>query len=549
MEMPSTAASFNFPSGTGADGARNRRVLGLLRGPWMMAIALFIFSLALNTRHNDFPYTYHPDERGKVLQITERTRNFHHPLLLLSTTDWVIRWGGVKREPQPVVEAGRWVSAAFAAGSVTALALIAWLSYGALAGWAAGVVVALQVDLFKTAHYMKEDPALMFGLALALLAAHRWSRVPTRRALLFFGFACGIAAAAKYLGIVALLFAAPLVLRRSGGEGVGDWKARLKGFALAFGLTFLLANTPFLVSRISSPFRSINHEMSGVTGGHRGLSRQAPHAIYFEKLRHSTPAVLAAFAAVYALALALTGRRRDFAEWLNFLFPVAFVAMLSCSPKIADRYLIPVNVTLAFVAALGAAEIARGIDAPGSRLRQALALLALAAGAGFLVFAELPSLREAFAEYATDDHAAMAAWVTGNLPRDAVIAEDHRVNLSASKADGLSADARVPQTVLDSDFAADLGSLDELRTKGVTHVAVCGDSYGRFLDQGVKPGNAEKANYERRRLFYTQLFAQGKLVREWPAGNIVYLHPGMKIYRLPPVDSKPAAGAGFIPPE
>jgi hypothetical protein len=538
MENPSTASS-SPPAGSIATGAGLRRLPRFLGGPWLMATSIFLFSLWLNTRHNDFPYTYHPDERGKVLQITERTRNFHHPLLLLSATDWAMRLGGVKRTPQSVVVAGRWVSAAFAAGSVTALAMIAWLSYGALAGWAAGVVLALQVDLFKTAHYMKEDPALMFGLALALLAAHLWSRAPTRRALLFFGFACGIAAAGKYLGIVALFFAAPLVLLRSGEDDLKEWKARLKLFAVAFGLTFLLGNTPFPVSEISSPFRSINHEMSGVTGGHRGLSRQAPHAIYFEKLRRSTPPVLICFAAAYAVALLVTARRRDFVEWLNFLFPVAFVAMLSCSPKIADRYLIPVNVTLAFVAVLGIAEISRTIGAPDARLRHALALLALAAGAGWLVFAELPPFREAFAEYATDDHAVLAAWVSANLPREAVIAEDHRVNLSASKSDGVSIDARVPQTVLDSDFAADLGSLDELRMKGVTHVAVCRDSYDRFLEKGVKPGKEEKADYDRRKLFYTQLFAQGKLLREWPSGKIAYLHPGMKLYGLLPADSKP----------
>jgi hypothetical protein len=509
-----------------------------------MAAALFVFSLALNTRHNDFPYTYHPDERGKVLQITERTRNFHHPLLLLTATDWAMRLGGIRRTPQSVVETGRWVSAAFAAGSVVALALIAWLSYGAIAGWAAGVVLALQVDLFKTAHYMKEDPALMFGLALALLAAHLWSRGPTRRSLHFFGFACGIAAAGKYLGVVALIFAVPLALRRTDAEGVKDWKVRLKGFALAFGLTFLIANIPFPVSQVSSPFRSIHHEMTGVTGGHRGLSRRVPHAIYFEKLKRSTPPLLAAFAAVYALALVVVARRRGFVEWLNLLFPVLFVAMLSCSPKIADRYLLPVNVTLAFLSVLGVSEIARAIGGPGRPqggpgiLRQAAAGLVLAAGAGLLVSAELPAFREAFAEYATDDHAAVADWVSHNLPLHAVIAEDHRVNLSATKADGVSVDARVPQEVLDSDFAADLGSIDQLRKKGVTFVAVCRDSYDRFLDKGVTPGKEEKADYERRKLFYTQLFAQGKLVREWPPGKVVYLHPGMKLYRLAPAGAK-----------
>jgi len=37
-------------------------------GAWIMAVVLFILTLALDTRHNDFPFTYHPDEGGKVVQ-------------------------------------------------------------------------------------------------------------------------------------------------------------------------------------------------------------------------------------------------------------------------------------------------------------------------------------------------------------------------------------------------------------------------------------------------------------------------------------------------
>ena len=41
------------------------------RGRWLtsalpMALVLFVFSLWLNTRHNDFAYSYHPDEFGKT---------------------------------------------------------------------------------------------------------------------------------------------------------------------------------------------------------------------------------------------------------------------------------------------------------------------------------------------------------------------------------------------------------------------------------------------------------------------------------------------------
>ena len=76
----------------------------------------------------------------------------------------------------------------------------------------AGLAVALQEDLFEMAHYMKEDPALLFGLALALFAAHVWWRYPGRPALRFLAIACGLAASGKYLGSVAIFFA--LVCRR-----------------------------------------------------------------------------------------------------------------------------------------------------------------------------------------------------------------------------------------------------------------------------------------------------------------------------------------------
>ena len=49
-----------------------------------MAVVLFALTLGLDTRHNDFPFTYHPDEGGKVAQVLLGSRNYHHPLLLLS---------------------------------------------------------------------------------------------------------------------------------------------------------------------------------------------------------------------------------------------------------------------------------------------------------------------------------------------------------------------------------------------------------------------------------------------------------------------------------
>ena len=56
-----------------------------------MAVVIFLGSFVLFTRHNDFPYSYHPDESGKTGQVIKGSRNYHHPLLLLSlTVEWIL---------------------------------------------------------------------------------------------------------------------------------------------------------------------------------------------------------------------------------------------------------------------------------------------------------------------------------------------------------------------------------------------------------------------------------------------------------------------------
>jgi hypothetical protein len=535
-------------------------------GAWIMAVVLFAVTLALDTRHNDFPFSYHPDEGGKVIQVMRGERNYHHPLLLLSTTAVVSHLGFVPHDPQAIVRTGRWVSAGFAAGSVVAFALIAWWNYGLLVGWSAGLAIALQEDLFELAHYMKEDPVLLFGLALALLAAHVWWRYPARRSLYFLAIACGIATAGKYLGIVSIFFALPLVIWHRAADPVLTRAARVRVFLFAFALAFLVCNIPIFSGRVSSPFRSVGNEMKGVAGGHQGLTRKVPHAEYLKALKSKVPPLVLGLAGIYALALLVTARRRTPPEWVTLIFPIAFLAIISCSPKIAERYLLPVSAMLPLLAALGAGEIGRLI-AGDSRVRQVLSGVGVTVILVFLVRAELPTFRQFYGAlretqpngerlalisrlyvgFQHDDPTAVANWVKQHVPASAIIAEDHRVNLSATKSDAndLGSPARVPQKVLDASFAPDLapqtGTLDELRAKGVTYVAVCRQNYGRYYNDEMKPQLGVKSGYDKRREFYGQLFKEGKLEKEWPKGPITYLQPGIKLYSIAPAEVAPKA--------
>jgi hypothetical protein len=457
---------------------------------------------------------------------------------------------------------GRWTSAVFAAGAVAALALLAWRRYGTLVGWGAGFAVALQVDLFETAHYMKEDPAMVFGIALSLFAADLWWTSPGRRTLRFLAVACGLAAAGKYLGIMVLVFALPMVIWCRAADATLARRLRLKLFGIAFGITFLACNLPLFATKLSSPFRSIGQEVQGVAGGHRGITRQIPHGEYLETLHENAPRLVLILAGLYLAHLLVSARRRTVGEWVTILFPLAYLATISCSPKIADRYLLPVNVLLPFLAMLGVAEIGRTLDSEKLPARRMLSYAAVFGLACWLAYSEWPAFRRSFDGYTHDDPTEAAAWVRANLPPDAVIAEDHRISLSPTKSDKIksskkkegdeekenappvlayepSKDARVPQKVYSPNFAPDLGSLDKLRKCGVTHVAICKQSYGRYFKDETKPRESAKTGYDERREFYAEVLEEGELLKSWPSGTITYLQPGIKIFRITPAKLAP----------
>jgi len=79
-----------------------------------------------------------------------------------------------------------------------------------------------------------------------------------------------------------------------------------------------------------------------------------------------------------------------------------------------------------------------------------------------------------------------------------------------------------------------LGTLDDLRAKGVEYVAVCKQNYGRYFNEDKKPQAGVKSGYDKRRDFYARVFEEGELLKEWPKGPIAYLQPGIKLYRVAP---------------
>ena len=501
---------------------------------WLTAWALVLFAaaLALDTRHNTFPFFYHPDESAKVDQVLTGEWNFHHPMLLLSTTSAVVKMLGVVPSEQPVVEAGRWVSAAFIAGAVVALALLAYAWRGWSASLAAGGALLLQHQLFELAHYMKEDSALLLGVALSFLTACAfWQKPGAGRAALL-GAAVGVAISGKYIGVCMLAVALPVLWCAPGKKG-----RRTACFFGALAAVLVLVNLPLLL-HLGAFENSLGREMESVVHGQRGMTRRVPHTQYWNIFRDNTTPVVWVLLAVFLAARWRERRTVSLAEWLLIAFPFAYALALSFSPKSNDRYFLPATAVLTLLAACGAVDAAR-LLARWMPLRPALAICA----AGLVISEGVspPSpldwhvFAEYFAAFQRDDNAEFLAWIKVELPPEAVIAKDSRIQLPdpESKKDGLRF-APMPQKILAERYAADLGTMAELRARGVTHLAVSGSDYGRFSLPGLIPQKGERESFERRKAFYEALLRDGELVFWRERGAVLYLHPGIRLYRLPP---------------
>jgi hypothetical protein len=492
------------------------------------SVLLFFAVLSLHTRHNDFPWYYHPDEPGKVEQVTgARPWNFHHPMLLLTTTKLAVTLRGTS-DPQKVVETGRAISALFTALAIVALSLLAFRWRGWPAAIAAGLSLLLHHQLYELSHYMKEDPALLLGVAVTFLAAHVYARAPSLGAALLLGVGCGLSVSGKYLGVVSLLVAVPVLLR-SRREGA------FTAAGVAFAGVFLLVNLP-LLQDWETFSKSFARETKLVIEGQGQVTQRVPHTRYWSIFLANTTPVTWLLLLIVLWTCVRRSRSWTLIEWLMVAFPFAYALGLSFSPKENDRYFLPATALFTMVAACGAVELAEFV-------RQRRGQLALEIGAGAaLVLSQLPSWTDDRAgllryheAFQRDDTAELVRWLRENVPPPAIIAADEKVRLPTTLRHGNGPGAALlPNIILRKDYVADLGTLEELRAKGVTHIVTTPSTYQRFERAGFSPSPAAAPDFERRKLFYSLLRRDHEPLRSWPRGTVIYLHPGFEVYRVGP---------------
>ncbi len=488
-----------------------------------VSLAVFALSLILGTWNNSFPYYYHLDEPLEVWMVIHGTTNFHHPLLMGNTTDLVTWLLGVGNEPQTVVELGRWCIAIFGAVASVAFAWVGYRYAGLAGGLASGVFVAMHPLLVEVAHYYKEDPALLMGVGLSFLAVTRFWDNPSRGNAAALGVANALAFSGKYIGIVmAALSIAVLILARPRPGRVICCFLYTALFVVAVGIINYQ-----LVAGAGQGFHGIGREVAllGTGGKHAFLNEKYVGVFY----KNSNFLILI-FAGWYVLRLVLQPKERVFPEYLIAAFPLAFALMISLTPKTAERYFLPVSATVCLLAGIGLADLCRHFFLLRTWLPRRRRILYSALLAGTCVLFASPVV-DCLMGFGIDTRKQLAHWIEKNVPPDAVIVQDRRVQLVA--VSGKSMEQRsfsVPQQVLSNQYAADFGSVSELQSQGILYIALMvGQKYRNHPSARVK-SREEFDNFVR------EVTETGTLLWKSESRTPQIVNPRLELYRLPEPD-------------
>ncbi len=539
------------------------------------SLLLWAACFGLYTRHYDvLPARYHPDEPGKAAQIIEDDRNFNHPLLMLEVTQWAVAWSDTPREEEAVTQVGRLVIAGMAATAIVAFALIGFT----LRRWpgfiGVGIVAALCPPWIMYAHYFKEDPALVMGLAVSLLGLTWFWRGRCTPALVLAGIGCGLAVSGKYVGLIAL----PWVLLWSlPPSRKGIWWHRLTRWPIVVlwaVLVTLLINWRAL-GDFDHFWRAMGNEAEHGVTAHSGVMGFRPNWYWATAVWYDLTWPVITLAGWYALRLtwlcSRTARRcvarrgsRVLGQGISLggelslaLFAVAYFVMMLYSPLPFNRYILPVTMLVYVLAGLGAADLATtvaGLRWRGSRRatpasddqdpsplshqrpwvqRVALSLTLLA-----VLMVHVPLTLDYLSQFPQDSRLRLQRWLLANLPPNSRLLQDYYAGLPHWSFRNPSPDRTRLWIVPTGFMAAEYGDFDNLRRRRINYVVVADVAYGRYLTPWLQAEPGHEASFIQRRAFYERLFHEGELV--WDSRNDLPLHPSrtwtsplLRVYRVP----------------
>lgn len=479
---------------------------GLYPWPWKTALSLCAVSLLLLGRQLDFGGYVHADEPNKVHQITQDKYNFNHPLLMLHSVKLYAQAAGISGDYGRVILAGRWSSVVFSSLAIAFLVLVTGRLHGAVAGAAAGILVLCTPLFFELAHFFKEDPALIFGLSLSLLAMQFYGEKPCLVRAAMLGAACGVSVSGKYAGLVILPFAiyAVFAARR---------RADLLTMASFAILTFALINLPMITSPEIWKSR-VDLEVSRLKATGVPNPRQVPHADYFRVLAKYASPFLFIMAGIYLVGVWKRAFRLSPTEWTIFLLPIFYLLALCFIPTKTERYMLPASVLFACVAAAGLCPL---LTLKHGKIATVLLLAAALAW-------QAPRIYEEDSAFSSRRHEEVLNYLETQLPASARVLVDNYQTLEPS---------RRPAPVIKQRTLQPHETLETIRQDGFTHILVTAKRYPIFSPESRRASGLTPDQDTNMRSLYDGIFQCGKLVRGWEKGKSKMLEPEFRLYELP----------------
>jgi hypothetical protein len=252
--------------------------------PLILALGIAAVFAAILLGTIEFPARTHADELSKVQAIITLKNSYAHPVLMLELVRAANALAGLTN-PQAVAELGRAIAVLVGAAAVFVTFLLAREVLPAPAALAAAAVTAVTPLVAMHARYLKEDIFVLLFILVSLLALIRTLKSPTNLHVLLLGAAIGLAAAAKYAGIILVPFAAAALWI---GLPELDRRTRLKlagQAALAALGVFVLLHLPALWE-----FRQFASSVQGnLRNAETGTGVRVPLALTYGlfHLRHS----------------------------------------------------------------------------------------------------------------------------------------------------------------------------------------------------------------------------------------------------------------------
>ena len=473
--------------------------------PWVTALVFVLACLVWFGRGLDFSAYAHPDERNKINQIVRSYYNFNHPLFMLNSARVAAMVAGKETDFESVKLIGRSVSALYASLAVGIFALSIGRLYGRLAAVGTGLFLMANPHLFEFAHYFKEEPTVLMGMSLSVLAMVVYSMRPGWGTTIFCGAAAGLAFSGKYAGIIVMPFALYVVI-----AGSKNKPRDALVFLMAFLAIFLAVNFPALLS-INHAAGSLDREVVRLTGADQEVRRKIPHGVYTNRYWQTASPVLLGLLVLYAWGLVQRRFRLHPVEWAIVLIPVSYFAVLSFIPVTSNRYFLPCGV---FAACLSAAALPSVLAwRNGKWIAASLIVLSLAWSA--------PKLFKANQGFQADHLGELVKILETELPPDSflIIGEDLAIPPVKS-----------PRTTYHPITPGE--TLETLREKRFTHILVIPRNYKNFLNKTTNRTSHSDEDFQKVKAFYESLFERATLVRDWEEGENDYLGKEMQLFSL-----------------